>query len=230
MARLALVAGDFGTGSAQYEAGEFRFSKGRLQSISNVIDMEANATVVQKHAGRAILNSAKNAAALAPVAMVVGVFAAPLALVGTIGIAAAAIGGAVGLLGGGAETKSLIQVKFEQGTGFVAICEQELAATITNDLALMRAHVERERARLAPPRKGWFTGRSTAPEPTPLPGLPAPPPPPESTAAAPGIIDSVAENIASASAAAASTAVETTGQAITSAMAFAKRWTGQSEK
>lgn len=138
MQRIELVGGSFGTGTAYYEDGRFQLPKGRIQSAANIASIEANATIIQQHWGRAVMKGVRNAAGLAPLAMVVGVFAAPLAVVGTIGIAAAAIGGALGLLGGGAETKSLTQIVFEGGVGFVAICETDLVETIRDDAKTLR--------------------------------------------------------------------------------------------
>jgi hypothetical protein len=231
MARLELVAGDFGRGTAKYDTGEFRLPGRRLQNIANVIAVEANATIIEKHWGRALGDGVRNAAGLAPVAMLVGVFAAPLAAVATIGVAAAAVGGAVGLLGGGAQNKLLVQVTFAQGTGFIAVCDTEVAKTITDDVRLVRAQVERARKQQEPQRRFWpFAGTGTAPvtEITDLAArsaaLPAAPPlealtspPPTSDSSEPGFFDGVT--------AAAQNAVDQTGQALSEVLSFVKRAT-----
>lgn len=220
MARLELVAGDFGRGTASYDTGEFRLPSRRLQNIANVISVEANATVIEKHWGRALGDSVRNAAGLAPVAMLVGVFAAPLAAVATIGVAAAAVGGAVGLLGGGAQNKLLIQVTFEQGTGFIVVCDAALAKTIADDARLVRAQAEREGRLREPPRRFWpFGGAGEAPvaaiaAPVPI----ASPVSPSSTEAPEvGFLEGLT--------AAAQRAVDQTGQTLSDALSFVKRST-----
>ncbi|MBY0259573.1 hypothetical protein [Methylobacterium sp.] len=232
MLRIELVAGDFGTGTAWYEAGEFKLPKRRLQSIANVSAIEANATVIEKHWGRALIAGAKNAAGLAPLAMVVGIFAAPLAAVGAIGIGAAAIGGALGLLGGGAETKALVQVTFEQGTGFVGICEIATAETMRNDAALIRAEAERQLRLTEPPKRRWFS-KATPPETVPQArALPAPHPV-DAQVEEQGTLAGIGDGLSAAAATAGSavtTAADATGQALSGAFAFAKRAAGLDEK
>lgn len=231
MARLELVAGDFGKGAASYDVGEFRLPGRRLQNVANVISVEANATVIEKHWGRALGDGVRNAVGLAPVAMLVGVFAAPLAAVGAIGIAAAAVGGAVGLLGGGAQDKVLIQVTFAQGAGFIAVCDAVLAKAIADDAQLMHAHAERERRLREPPRRFWPFGGTNAAPAAEIPASIAPAAaPPTLPAVSPSTHDSPDDGFFGGLTEAAHNAIDQTGQALTSAFSFVRRATGSDEK
>lgn len=219
MASLQLVAGDFGKGNATYDVGEFRLPGRRLQGAIHITSVEANTTVIEKHWGRAVVDGVRNAAGFAPVAMLVGVFAAPLAAVGTIGIAEAAIGGAIGLLGGGAANKVLLQVTFEQGTGFVAVCDAEVAKAIADDARLLRAQAARERRLREPPlMTRLFGGTPATPTETAVPPATPATLPPSGESGEPGLVESLSVTAAEA--------VERTGQALSDAFSYVKRTTG----
>lgn len=144
MSRLELIAGNYGTGRADWINFEFRLPKKQVLPIEAVASVEENGEYIEKSFFGALKDGAGGALGLGATAAVVGVFVAPLAAVGAIGLTAAAIGGGMGVLGGGAERKALLQVVGADGRGFVAICETGLASEIRKAIAV--AHSMRMRA------------------------------------------------------------------------------------
>lgn len=144
MSRLELIAGNYGSGRADWINYEFRLPKKQFIPIEAIASVEENGEYIERSILGAIKDSAGMSLGLGATAAVVGIFAAPLAAVGAIGLTAAAIGGGVGILGGGIERKALLQVIGADGRGFVAICEQGLAADIRKAIAV--AHSMRMRA------------------------------------------------------------------------------------
>lgn len=142
MSDFVIVAGSFKAGNGSYIDGVFYLPKKQKRSVVCVVNVELNATVVQNSAMRALGSGVKNAVVLGPVIMIAGAFAFPAAAIGTVGIAAAAIAAAIGLMGGGAENKALLQVVFDDGAGFVAVCHTDLADQIRNDRLVAMANVE----------------------------------------------------------------------------------------
>ncbi|MEN3213580.1 hypothetical protein PUR23_26660 [Methylorubrum populi] len=144
MSRLELVAGNYGTGRADWINFEFRLPKKQVLPIEAVVSVEENGDYIEKTFLSSLKSGASGAVGLGATAAVVGIFAAPLAAVGAIGLTAAAIGGGLGVFGGGIERKILLQVMGADGRGFVAICEIEMAADIRKAISV--AHSLRMRA------------------------------------------------------------------------------------
>lgn len=187
MSRLEVIAGNYGTGRAEWINCEFRLPKKQLLPIEAVASVEENGEYIEKSFLGAIKDGAGMSFGLGATAVVVGVFAAPLAAVGAIGLTAAAVGGGLGVLGGGAERKALLQVIGADGRGFVAICEKGLATDIRKAIAVahsmrMRAvqtqqeHQPKSRAPFGWERRARspVSLPAATPEPASLPALPAP--------------------------------------------------------
>lgn len=145
MPKLELIAGNFGTGRADWINFEFHLPKKQRLPIEAIVSVEENGEYLEKTFLGFIKGGATGAVGLGATAALVGVFAAPLAAVGAIGLTAAAIGGGLGAFGGGTERKVLLQVMGADGRGFVAICEPELPAEIRKAVSV--AHAMRMRAR-----------------------------------------------------------------------------------
>lgn len=139
MARLELVAGNFGTGRADYINFEFLLPKKQKLPIEAVTSVEENGEYLERSYTGVLKGGVTGAIGIGSTAMVVGLFAAPLAVVGAIGLTAAAIGGGVGALGGSISKRMLIQIMASDGRGFIAICDQELPGEIRKAVSVVHA-------------------------------------------------------------------------------------------
>lgn len=147
MSRMELIAGNFGTGRADYINFEFQLPKKVRLPIEAVASVEENGEYLERSILGFVKGGFSGAAGLGATAMVVGVFAAPLAAVGAIGLTAAAIGAGVGAMGGSVHKRLLMQVLAVDGRGFVAICDDGMPAEIRKAVSV--AHALRMRQREA---------------------------------------------------------------------------------
>lgn len=147
MASLELIAGNFGAGRAEWVNYEFHLPKKQRLPIEAVVSVEENGEHLERSVLGFLSGGVHGAFGFGATAAVVGVFAAPLAAVGAIGLTAAAIGGGIGAIGGSVERKVLVQVMGADGRGFIAICEQGVPAEISKAVSV--AHAMRMRQREA---------------------------------------------------------------------------------
>ncbi|GJD92494.1 hypothetical protein BHAOGJBA_6048 [Methylobacterium hispanicum] len=139
MARLELVAGNFGTGRADWINFEFHLPRRVKLPVEEIASVEENGDYLERSVLGFLKGGASGAIGLGATAAAVGLFAAPLAAVGAIGLTAAAIGGGIGAFGGSVERKVLLQVVALDGRGFVAICEKEVPAEIRKAVSVVHA-------------------------------------------------------------------------------------------
>ncbi len=145
MAEMELVGGHFGTGRARYVPGQFRLADRLVLPVDQVASAEENASFIQRNIGASLRGMIGGGIKYAPAAMVVGLFVAPLAMVGAIGVTAAAIGAALGALGAG-DKRVLMQVVFDDGRGFICVCDQGVAGQIQADARMARQAAAERRA------------------------------------------------------------------------------------
>ncbi|GBU17252.1 hypothetical protein AOPFMNJM_3169 [Methylobacterium jeotgali] len=143
MARMELIAGSFGTGRADWINFEFHLPRKQRLPIEAIASVEENGEYLERSFLGFLSGGAKGAVGIGATAAVVGLFAAPIAAVGAIGLTAAAIGGGLGAFGGSIERKLLMQVIAADGRGFVAICERDVPGEIRK--AVSAAHAVRMR-------------------------------------------------------------------------------------
>lgn len=136
MSGLQIVAGAFGKGHGQYEAGEFSFPDGSRRAVETVASIEAHSGVAAKQNwGSSLLGGLKGGLALA----------SNLELSGTLALAASAVGAGLSSLDENGESKpcALIEVTFSDGAGFLALAAQPLSALIENDREVVRRAIVR---------------------------------------------------------------------------------------
>ncbi|WP_238193477.1 hypothetical protein [Methylobacterium frigidaeris] len=176
---MELVGGHFGTGRGRYVLGEFRLPGRITIPVEQVSSAEENASFIQRNIGSSLRSMIGGGLGLAPVAMLAGLFVAPLALVGAIGVTAAAIGAGLGALGAG-DKRVLMQVVLEDGRGFICVCDEGVAALVQAEAQIARRTAEDRRAAQAMliPQK-WRMGPIAPPAPATIgsPRLLAPPEP-----------------------------------------------------
>lgn len=147
MARLEIIAGNYGTGRGDWINFEFHLPKKQRLAIEQIASVEENGEHLERSVLGFLKGGASGALGIGSAAAIVGIFAAPLAAVGAIGLTAAAIGGGIGAFGGSVERKVLMQVLGADGRGFIAICEKDVPGEVRKAVSV--AHALRMRQREA---------------------------------------------------------------------------------
>lgn len=132
---VQIVGGDFGRGRCPYQAGTFLMPDGSVVSAQQVAGIDVETSIAQWSAAKAIGNSLKAGAVVAPVA----ILAAPAAVAAIpFGLTIAAIGAGLALFTGN-KRLALVQVRLRSGAHFVLMSPSELAETIRRELQLLHA-------------------------------------------------------------------------------------------
>lgn len=132
--RLQLIAGTVGRGRGRYEGGRFILPDRSSRLVLAVASLEVNGAILQGSWTKRVGSGVGTAVAAAQLGAVTGLFVGGMALVGPYALSGAAIGAGLGLFGGGAIKKSLVQILFDDDTGFIAICDGALPDRIRGEL------------------------------------------------------------------------------------------------
>lgn len=129
MTGMKIVAGSFGKGQGEYDAGEFAFPDGTRRVVEDINTIHSHGSVTgEQHWGASVVGSLKNGLALA----------SNLDLTGPLSLAVGALAAGLGDGESGSQQRALVEVAFHDGASFVALAAVGLPVLIGNDREVAR--------------------------------------------------------------------------------------------